>query len=95
MTASSPESGKPLRERKAGAGRRQSRESQVLKVPRGAHIPRIRNHETSSLVERAKGFAPRGQRGLRRRVMRARNETGYRLQWVQTSSWCCIRVRRQ
>ena len=60
--------------------RGQSRESQVLKVPCGANVPRIRNHETSSLVERAKGFALRGQRGLRCRVMRARSWAGHRLQ---------------
>jgi hypothetical protein len=32
--------------------------SQVLKVSRGAHVPRIRNDETSSLMKGAKGFAP-------------------------------------
>jgi len=34
----------------------------------------------------AKGFAPRGQRSLLCRVMRARNETGHRRRG-STSSW--------
>ena len=39
------------------------RESQVLKIPRGTHIPRIRNHETSYFMESTERFAPCDQRG--------------------------------
>src|SRR5215469_5144538 len=60
--------GKPLRECEAGAGRREGRESQVLKIPRGTHIPWIRNDETSSLMERAERFAPCDQRGRELRL---------------------------
>src|SRR5215475_4693387 len=42
-----------LRERKARAGRRQRRESELLQVPRRADIPWIRNHETACLVQSA------------------------------------------
>src|SRR5215469_10600672 len=59
---------KPLCERKAGAGRRERRESQVLKIPSGTHIPRIRNYETSSLMERTERFAPCDQRGRELRL---------------------------
>src|SRR6185295_9903202 len=69
-----PRVGKPLRKREPGAGRREGGESQVPKVARGTHVPRVRNDETSPLVERTKGFAPVGERGLRCRVMLDRSE---------------------
>src|SRR5262249_34827635 len=55
--------GKPLRKRKAGASRREGAESQVLKIPRGTHIPGLRNDETSFLMARTPCLAPRGQPG--------------------------------
>src|SRR4029077_17494610 len=42
-----------LRERKARAGRRQRRESELLQVPRRAALPWIRNHETACLMQSA------------------------------------------
>src|SRR5262245_60096052 len=51
-----------LRKRKAGAGRRQRRKSQALKVPRGADIPRVWNDETPSFVERTERLTARGCR---------------------------------
>jgi len=38
---------------KSGAGRRQCSEPQMLKIPCGADVPRIRDNETSLLMKRA------------------------------------------
>ena len=46
-----------LRERKPGARRGQCGEPEMLQVSRGADVPRVRNHETARLVERAESLA--------------------------------------
>ena len=54
MTTSSPESGSPCENAKPALVVARAANPR-LQVPRGAHVPRIRNHKTATLVERAKG----------------------------------------
>src|SRR4029079_16003138 len=51
-----------LRKREASAGRRQGWKSQMLQITRGAHVPWIRDHETSTFMKGAKGGAAGDQR---------------------------------
>jgi catechol 2,3-dioxygenase-like lactoylglutathione lyase family enzyme len=47
----------PLGKGEPGAGGRQRRETQLLEIPRGADVPRIRYDEAAALVERAERLA--------------------------------------